>query len=508
MLNQLPAPLLKLLNVLESRISLNIIVILIAAAVAWVLLPVATANNLVLYAMIALLGVVALVSRFGWLALVVLLIGLPEVSVPTISFDLPIAMPVALLVFGIKVIYRGRWNAGGIGVLFILFILAQLLSWLAAQSTFLTGLEQLDTITTTSTRLGQNRVLTQVGAWVLGFGVFLFAANQIRNGRDMVLLTRLIIIVGLAVALYGIYEYVAAQFGLPYFYPSVDKFGQTPTAAIGYKGVLYPRIYSSFEEPKLLGRFLLVPLFLGLSTWTVTRSNRLLLVCAVIFGAVVMTFSTTAWLGLVVGFGVWVYLSEFYKRPDLIKAALPMVLLLLAAWLIIAALVLGGTSSGLKIVNLHASRIVGIGVNRADVSSDYLDGWSLGYRLFRASPITGVGIGNSPYYSGITEYVFTPFSLYLILLAETGAIGFAIFMLFIATPVRRAWKAIRMTRASPEVLMEPAILIGAIAAFMAGIPTYAAFGGARFYLEDWILIALMVRGATLVVRAALNNRAH
>ena len=507
MLSRMPSFFPRLVQLKNGRVPFSVIGLLAATAIAWVLIPAATESNFILFALIGLVGVAAVAIRYGWLALVIILIALPEVQVPRIAFDVPIAMPVALMVFGIKALYRGKWTSGGIGVLFVLFILAQLVSWLAAQSTYFTGLDQLEAIANTSIHLSQNRVLWQVGGWVLGFGVFLFVANQMHSSADVMLLSKLIIVVGLVVAAYGIYEYAAAQLDLPYIYPSVDKFGQIPRAAIGYQGELFPRIYSSFQEPKLLGRFLLIPLFLALSTWTVTKSNRLVIVCAIILAAIIMTFSTTAWVGLVVGFGVWAYLSGIYKRPELIRAAIPMAVALAAAGIIIASVVLGGSSAGSRVFNLHTARLTGIATNKGDVSSDYIEGWTLGLRLFKASPVTGVGIGNSPFYSGITKYVFTPFSLYILILAETGLVGFAVFMAFLAAPVRKAWKAIRATSSSPELAAASAILVGAIAAFAAGIPTYAAFGGARFYLEDWVLIAIMARGATLIAREVSSRRA-
>lgn len=436
------------------------------------------------------------------LVLVIFLLGLPLVQVPGIPFQVPAAMLVALSVLALRIPSRDVRIPGAIGGLFLLFLLAQSVSLVWGDVMDKSAIAHLQVVNTKDIHLSQFRFIWQMGAWILGFGVFLFAFNNLRSLNDIGKLTKAFILVGIIVASYGYYEFMARNLGLPYIYPSIEDFTYRPVATISFGDFHFPRIYSSFSEPKALGKFLLVPIFLSVSMWFVVRGVRSLIISAYLIGALILTFSTTAWLGLVVGFVIWIFLLSRILRRKVLRLLTPLALIFVSAWIMVALFLQGGASTNQAVLDLHFERVTRIN-DPTLVSNDYIIGWQLGWELFGASPLFGIGIGNSPLFSGVEDRLFTPFSLYLLLLAETGLLGFAAFCLLILIPSFRSLKAIGTKGNSAIMTSERAILIGALAAFAGGLVTYAAFGGARLFLEDWIVLALLAKGAVLVRRLSV-----
>ena len=510
-----------LTNIKESPLWLVLPGVVAAAFIGRAIATGLLSDALALFFVFFLVITITVVARIRLLVLVVILIALPEVGIPGIAFDVSSAMVVAPIAFVMVTLSRGRWGTGGVGKVFVLFLVA------AAASTLWSGLigvsaaEQLERagsiVDTTNIHLSVYRGYWQIGAWILGFGVFLFALNQLRSLNDMRILTKAFIVVGLLVASYGYYEFASAKLDLPYVYPSLDRYYFEPHAAgrdLTFEGVSIPRIYSTFGEPKVLGNFLLIPIFLSLSHWTNTKKATHLLMSAYLVGALILTFSTTAWLGLIVGSVVWVVLLGRGHLRRMLGLAGPLVVLVAASLIIVSLLMPDSSLAPIRLLDFHLERIIRLPTGSYAVADDYIIGWRSGWGLFTSSPILGVGIGNSPFYmlgtrttfAGVIDHVFTPFNLFILILAETGVLGFIPFILLIAIPGFRAMKSIRTSTASPVVAYERAILVGALAALAGSMVTYAAFGGARFYIEEWLVLALLARGAQLVTNRSLASQ--
>jgi len=133
------------------------------------------------------------------------------------------------------------------------------------------------------------------------------------------------------------------------------------------------------------------------------------------------------------------------------------------------------------------------------VGTDYIIGWKLGIELFLKNPILGVGTGLSPYYSGLTQYIFSPFSLFLLLLAETGIIGFTIFLAMIISPLKIVYRRLPNKPVSDIERVRIAKLAAIASAFVGGLVGYQAYGGARFEPHDWVLIGLLLAGTKLLL---------
>ena len=473
-----------------------------------------------LFLIISLIIIIAILARAKLLVLVVILVALPEIGVPG-SFEVPFVLLLAPVAFVITAGHRGRWSAGGLGKVFALFLVAAAASILWSELIGVSAAEQLERagsiVDPTNVHLSVYRGYWQIGAWILGFMVFLFALNQLRSLNDMRILTKAFIVVGLLVASYGYYEFASAKLGLPYAYPSLEGYDFKPHAAgvdLSFEGVSIPRIYSTFGEPKVLGNFLLVPIFLSLSHWTSKKKAIHLFMSAYLAGALILTFSTTAWLGLIVGSVVWVVLLGRGHLRQMLGLAGPIVVLAAASLIIVALLMPDSSLAPIRLMDYHLQRIIKIPTGSYMVADDYIIGWRSGWGLFTSSPILGVGIGNSPFYmlgirttfAGVIDHVFTPFNLFILILSETGVLGFAPFIALIAIPSLRAIRSIRTSTGSSVVAYERAILVGALAAFAGSMVTYAAFGGARFFIEEWLVLALLARGAQLVTSRSLASQ--
>lgn len=472
----------------------------LASAVALVLFSFAADRPTVILYLPAVALLVWISRRFGALAILALLVAFPEMRVPGIPFDVPILIPVILFLFGLETLRRGRWRTAGAGAAFVIFVAAMAISWIWAEATGQLSLIQLDEFSSSNIHLSRIRVIWQIGAWIIGFGIFLFTVNHIRTIADLYSLTKYLIIIGVLVAAYGYYELLASTFGLPYYFPSIHNIDFVPNAKISFGNTVFPRIYSTFGEPKVLGRFLLIPLFLSASVWSVLNTKRYLYYSIFLLGAIILTFSTTAWLGAISGLFVWTYFLQPQGRRRVWKIIGGSAIVVIVLWAVSGTFVQSIVTDGITFLTLHPARIIGLINNPYVVSVDYVNGWTLGWTLFTSSPVFGVGIGNSPFFSGITDYVFTPFNLFLLLLAETGLVGLAAFMIMLGIILVKAIRAIRIRRNLAERPLAVAIIAGALAAFGGGIFTYMAFGGARFYMEDWVLLALMARGAQLMSR--------
>jgi hypothetical protein len=135
------------------------------------------------------------------------------------------------------------------------------------------------------------------------------------------------------------------------------------------------------------------------------------------------------------------------------------------------------------------------------LGTDYILGWKLGIELFLKNPIVGVGAGLSPFYSGITDHIFSPFSLYLLLLAETGIIGFSAFLAMIFSPLTFVFKRLNIGQVSRTERVRIAKLAAVASAIAGGLIGYQAYGGARFEPHDWVLIGLLLAGTTVLYKS-------
>jgi len=207
-------------------------------------------------------------------------------------------------------------------------------------------------------------------------------------------------------------------FGLAFQDASV--FG-TSVVATGGERLL--RAYGSFPHPNIFGGYLAVALLLFVRMGWKGNKEKILWILATLFGSVfILTFSRSAWLALGVGLiMIAVAAWRFHVRSS------P------RAWKIFYFSLLGMLAAG----SLFSQAIF----TRFDASerleslsvSERVNGYEQFDDVFLKNPVTGVGAGGytaalSVIFPGQSTWAYQPVhNVFLLMLAETGLLGFLVF---------------------------------------------------------------------------------
>jgi putative inorganic carbon (HCO3(-)) transporter len=156
------------------------------------------------------------------------------------------------------------------------------------------------------------------------------------------------------------------------------------------------RIYSTLENPNLLGGFLLPTLPLAvvaLVRWP-GRARRLFALAALLLGlvALVLTYSRGAWMGMVASLaavGLLLVLRLSRHWPPLWRRLFPLLLL-------------GGGAVGLVLLVAAVEplrvRVLSLFVGREDSSNNFrMNVWSSALEMIRERPLLGIGPGNKAF---------------------------------------------------------------------------------------------------------------
>ena len=156
------------------------------------------------------------------------------------------------------------------------------------------------------------------------------------------------------------------------------------------------RIYSTLENPNLLGGFLLPTLPLAvvaLMRWP-GRARRLFALAALLLGlvALVLTYSRGAWMGMVASLaavGLLLVLRLSRHWPPLWRRLFPLLLL-------------GGGAVGLVLLVAAVEplrvRVLSLFVGREDSSNNFrMNVWSSALEMIRERPLLGIGPGNKAF---------------------------------------------------------------------------------------------------------------
>ncbi len=188
------------------------------------------------------------------------------------------------------------------------------------------------------------------------------------------------------------------------------------------------RIYSTLDNPNLLGGYLLpiLPLALvALLRWP-GAARRLFALSALVFGimALVLTYSRGAWMGMVASLGVLILLLVVRQTrhwPPLWRRLFP-ALLLLGGAAVLALLVAGVEPLRVRVMSLVAGR--------EDSSNNFrLNVWTSVLQMIQDRPWLGIGPGNNafnlvyPLYQQPKFNALSAYSIPLELAVEAGIPG-------------------------------------------------------------------------------------
>jgi putative inorganic carbon (HCO3(-)) transporter len=156
------------------------------------------------------------------------------------------------------------------------------------------------------------------------------------------------------------------------------------------------RIYSTLENPNLLGGFLLptLPLAVVAALRWPGLARRLFALASLVLGlvALVLTYSRGAWMGMVVALaaiGLFLVLRRSRSWPPLWRRLFPILLLV------------GGTAALVVLVAAVEPlrvRVLSLVAGREDSSNNFrLNVWSAVLEMIQARPVLGIGPGNNAF---------------------------------------------------------------------------------------------------------------
>ncbi|MCX5716369.1 MAG: O-antigen ligase family protein [Candidatus Omnitrophica bacterium] len=224
-------------------------------------------------------------------------------------------------------------------------------------------------------------------AQVLTFMAAFFVCVNIVRQKEARIVAFFAYLAGFIAALYALFQYQGMDF-------------------IRYQGIMFPdwrfRLYSSFGNPEFLADYLILIFPVGLafyiSAQKFSKKLFMLVSLAIIFTAILITFSIGAFIGLFLGlaFMVHLFVIEKIRLRNIVcqKTIVPH----LPSSIIVLAFVLVALT-GLFFVNnkLHSPSLL----KQAKASKIWRHGFQnrvfvyrSAYRMVRDNPLTGVGIGN------------------------------------------------------------------------------------------------------------------
>jgi len=125
--------------------------------------------------------------------------------------------------------------------------------------------------------------------------------------------------------------------------------------------------------------------------------------------------------------------------------------------------------------------------------------WSAGWRMFTNSPALGVGYGNFrsmyssfPGMEWIPEDAYDAHNIYIQTLAETGLVGFVVFVLFIKLVTRAAFQQLWNGRDRADRLIGLWVGAATIGVLIHGFVDYTFQASPQFGSLFWLAIGVMV----------------
>jgi len=299
------------------------------------------------------------------------------------------------------------------------------------------------------------------------------------------------------ITLYGIYDFAAALFDLPFFSVIYDTGyyaggADSPSFTVG--GISLPRPRSTLGEPLDLSIFLLFGIPFSLAALsTDKREPGNWWKKGVVGLEILLFFVTNARSSLIALLGV-LPLSLFigggaYRRQLFLWGS--------GAYLAIALVLLplaGGDFNLLSPFTFYQERLRSVTYLAAALEGNSEARGQIGrpytrqLEVFKENPILGVGFGNYPFYAsekGALIRLQTTFSMYLRLLTELGLLGTALFLLFV---VRILWLLYKVITRIPNSSLAPfarAALLSTIGVMIARV----GLDGLNTDSYMWVMLA-------------------
>jgi O-antigen ligase len=297
--------------------------------------------------------------------------------------------------------------------------------------------------------------LKEISKWLEFLILVLLGAQYIRTRRQAWLIAVIVCLAGVTQALFGYAQ---------------EVYNLGPQAFVRAANL---RVYGTFGQPNPYAGYINIPLSIALAL-TLLGSNwrtRALAGCAAVLlaGAELLTQSRGGQISITV-------IGLFLLMAGLPRLRAPLALLGLVCVVVAGFFVAGWIPTYVlapAFSKLGLTHISFTNPSKADYpTAERLAHWIAGLRMFFAHPLTGVGIGNYP--AAYSTYYVTIFvnslghahNYYINIAAETGALGFTAFLLFLMAMFvaagsavqnisRRYWQAKASSTAAHPVVEKP-----------------------------------------------------
>lgn len=302
---------------------------------------------------------------------------------------------------------------------------------------------------------------------------------------------RALIVSSVLVSVFGIFQFLGDIAGLP---TTITGLREHYTKAV----FGFPRIQSTALEPLYFANYLLLPIGVVISLlvgWKKTHADhplvrtRVLLPLLILLSVnLILTVSRGGYLALAAMLAVLgvVYLKEVLT-PRWVLVTLGSILF--AMWAATRFLGLGGGGANLETFRSHV-----VDVFQGAAYSERIENYEIALRGFREHPILGIGPGSFGPYATVHASIEPKEGWkivnneFLELLAETGVVGFSLFLFFAGFLIVRSIKASSRARGSP---LERSILIGLTATWIGILVQYQTFS-ILYIMHVWVVVGLLV----------------
>lgn len=416
-------------------VALGIVVGLAGGLVGTILIPVA---------LIGLAGFMLIVSKPSFSVFVLLFMA--PIAPTMVGVGLSLLSIFSMVVYSL--LHKGfKWKFDGIGFFMILFIAIYLVA----------GINSFAMVKSLS-----------IWAIYLAFmAVYFVIINSINTKKLLNNLLICFVMSGLLVCLYGIAQYL---FGWDTAQAWMDEemFGE-----------IKMRIYSTLGNPNVLGEYILLvlPVAIGIM-WTRKRAEAKIVyagISALMFGALILTFSRGCWIGLMFAAAIFVTFAAG-KLWGLALAALPVIPMVLPE----------------SIIN----RFLSIGDMKDSSTSYRVYIWMGTLAMMKDFWLSGIGMGQEafnqvyPYYS--YNGVVAPHShnLFLQILVEAGVVGIAVFLLIMFFYIRRIMTGYQFGGKGAVLSTQMTAITAGIMGFLLQGMFDNCFYNYRVMLVFWCVLAL------------------
>jgi O-antigen ligase len=258
------------------------------------------------------------------------------------------------------------------------------------------------------------------------------------------------------------------------------------------------RIYSTLDNPNVLGEYLLfiIPLAFAMVYYFKEYFNKFvaLSLCGITALCMILTFSRGAWLGLMFGIVIFIFLKD--RRM---------------LWLGLIALIVAPFVVPQSVID----RLLSIG-NMSDGSTSYrVNIWLASLNMLATFWPSGIGLGTETFVFIYRKYSFNavhaPHShnLYLQLMIDLGIVGLVLFVAIIAVFYKKIFLRINQSKGRDKfVTAAGAALCAGMAGFLLQGMTDNVWYNYRVVIFFWLIVALSGALANIGISHTKEGQVH